>query len=79
MQTARWGGGMGTPLPLPAARYPVVKMLLPSAALRGVISGVDDEVEAGVGASADAGAHALGGELMQVSCQVLNASRWGGA
>ena len=62
------GGNESEPLPLPSARYPVVSMLLPSAALRGVVTGVDD------GGSDD-----LSGDLMQVSCQVLNASRWGGA
>ena len=63
------GGNESEPLPLPSARYPVVSMLLPSAALRGVVSGVDDDL------SSDD----ISGELMQVSCQVLNASRWGGA
>ena len=56
------------PLPLPSARYPVVRMLLPSAALSGVVSGADAR-----------GSEDLSGDLMQVSCQVLNASRWGGA
>jgi hypothetical protein len=43
-------------------------MLLPSAALSGIVSGVDDR-----------GSDDLSSDLMQVSCQVLNASRWGGA
>ena len=61
-------GNESEPLPLPSARYPVVRMLLPSAALSGVVSGADAR-----------GSEDLSGDLMQVSCQVLNASRWGGA
>jgi len=62
------GGNESDPLPLPSARYPIVSMLLPSAALSGIVSGVDDR-----------GSDDLSSDLMQVSCQVLNASRWGGA
>ena len=61
-------GNESEPLPLPSARYPIVKMLLPSAALSGVVTGADER-----------GSEDLSGDLMQVSCQVLNASRWGGA
>ena len=63
------GGNESEPPPLSSALYPVVSMLLPTAALRGVVSGVDDHL------SSDD----ISGELMQVSCQVLNASRWGDA
>lgn len=76
------GGNESGALPLPSPHYPVVSMLLPSAALRGVVSGVGDEhAYDGMGDNANMGTNddALGGELMQVSCQVLNASRWGGA
>ena len=73
-------GGNGSDLPDPLASQPIVSLLLPSAALRGV---VPEGVAGFPGAHMDGAANmdskeqAVDTELMQVQCKVLNASRFG--
>ena len=70
-------GGNATP---PAAKGPVVTLLLPSAALQGVVGAAARDAPAAGAHRADDGApHAPPADrndLMQVQCQVLNASRF---
>ena len=56
--------------PVPWARHTPIALVATCvfASLSGIVSGVDDR-----------GSDDLSSDLMQVSCQVLNASRWGGA
>jgi len=58
----------------PSLRLPVVNLLLPSAALRGVsgVNAADQEADGDEPHATGSGRN----ELMQVQCQVLNASRW---
>jgi len=62
----------------PSLRLPVVNLLLPSAALQGVrgVSGTEADAEDSDGAARTTGTGNSRNELMQVQCQVLNASRW---
>ena len=56
-----------------ATSKPVVTLLLPSAALQGMRLGDDDHEARPSGSSSKSSAER--NELMQVQCQVLNASR----
>jgi len=61
---------------LPSGPLPVVSLLLPSATLRGIVpTGSKSHLSASQSGS-DKPDNTDRGELVQVSCQVLNASRW---
>ena len=70
MPMAALTDGSNTTAELPAAPEPVVSLLLPSAALHGVVTVADSERRPSSRAEDE-----IPG-LVQVTCQLLNATRW---